>query len=254
MNNFYPHAYTNTVVLHDNYDDYYAPCTGKDGAHGHPEWPQRGRSVYEEWRIHGESVYTPRLNAVKVNGTDMTEVEPFRSARLFIRMAYKSYDSFETQVKTFAKERPGWVIVERADDRHGKDVDPLMLVQEQWSLDCALVFTGTNDFGEFFTSTTQTKSLYCGFQGTHVGYAGELYTISKNLFPFFKPKLAKCRRVICVGHSLGGALCELMAACANSGHTDSNDYKLLAWTPGTPERMPPADHVDKVNTKRQKKR
>jgi len=244
MNNYYPHAYINTVVLHGNYDAYFAPCTGKDGEIGHPEWPQRGASVYEEWRLHGESSYTKRLDAITVDGQDKTNEEPFRSSRLFVRLAYKSYDTFEKQVETFKKERPDWTLVERADDKHGKDVDPVMLVQEKGSLDCALIFTGTNAFSEFATSTTQYSTGFCGFRGTHVGYRDELWTLTKNVFPFMKPKLAKCRKVICVGHSLGGALCELFAACANSGHTDDPDYQLLAWTPGTPELMPAATGID----------
>merc|ERR1740121_2183471 len=116
----------------------------------------------------------------------------------------------------------------------------MMLVQDTKSLDCALVFAGTNSFSELGTSTSGWKREFCGFEGVHFGYANELWTLGKNLIqPLFRPKLEKCNNVITVGHSLGGAVAEIFAACTNSGRSDNDDFKMITWKKGRkPQLMP----------------
>ena len=57
-----------------------------------------------------------------------------------------------------------------------------------------------------------------------------------------KPSLEKCHEVTCVGHSLGGALCNAFTMCANTGpeyligNQDDgmqDDYDAIAWTKKT---------------------
>jgi len=57
-------------------------------------------------------------------------------------------------------------------------------------------------------------------------------------------KLPHCKWVSCVGHSLGGALCELFTLCANSNHKGHPDYDALAWEPGKYEQMPELSEWD----------
>merc|ERR1711879_319485 len=53
-----------------------------------------------------------------------------------------------------------------------------------------------------------------------------------------KPVLQKCKAVNCVGHGMGGSICDLFTACANSGRQWDADYKSIAWTPAeTPVKM-----------------
>jgi len=232
MHNYYHHARTASVVLRWDRDSIYTPCN----AHldGHPEWPQRGASVYHEWRLHQEDDYVDRLKNVAIEGTKASELEPFKTAKLFAELAWRGYDNFENEKKWIANNLPGWRLVLRALDSHGNDEDPVMIVQESSTLDCAIVFAGTNDFSEFSTSTTQYGTGYCGFDDVHVGYRNELWTITNHMKQHLKPTLEKCRMVTCVGHSLGGALCEIFAACANSGNSTDPDYQLLAWNKTTP--------------------
>jgi len=234
MNNYYPHAATPSVVLREWKDSIFSPCNFKE--EGHPEWPQRGNNVFEEWRLHQEDDYTERLKRVTIDGKSVTDVEPFRTSKFFAELAWKSYDSIEN-AKAVLRKMGNWTLVSRVEDEHGTDTDPVMVAQESNTLECAIVFTGTNAGSELSTSTTQYGTGYCGFEQCHVGYRNELWTITNNLFPQLKPILSSCSKVTCVGHSLGGALCEIFAACANSGHTDDPDFQLLAWDTAKPRRL-----------------
>jgi len=236
MNNYFPHAKINTACLHWDEDSFYVPCSGSHP--GEPAWPQRGGAVYEEWRLHDEADYTDRLNVATVDGKSVVGQEPFVSATKFVILAYKSYDTVDNTKKAIADKLPGWHLVAREVDTHGADEDPVMVVQDSETLDCALVFTGTNSFGELTTSTTQYGSGYCGFDNVHVGYRNEVWTIMNDVMPALRPKLAKCKKVICVGHSLGGAMCEVFAACANSGRAKDPDFQNQIWVKGEPELMP----------------
>lgn len=235
MNNYYPHARTPSVVLRWQADSIYTTCNATQD--GHPDWPQRGGSVFEEWRLHQEDDYTDRLENVKIDDKEVKDEEPFKSARFFVALAYKTYDSVANMKASIAEKMPGWKLVGHVVDHGpGGDEDPVLVAQDSETHDCAIAFTGTNDFGELATSTTQYGTGYCGFEDVHVGYRNELWTITRNLFDKVKPVLESCNKVTCVGHSLGGALCELFAACANSGNYTDPDYIQLAWNHSAPTR------------------
>merc|ERR1719203_597098 len=218
-------------------DSLYTPCKGLD--HGHPDWPKRAGQVYEEWRIHHQEHYQDRLDHLSVGGKDLSDEEPFKSARKYVLFAFKSYDSIANTKREIAERMPGWSLVQQEVYKNSNDEDPVMVIQQGSTLDCALVFTGTNSVAEFSTSTTQYGTGYCGFQEVHVGYRNELWTLTNaSLWKKVRPTLEQCNRVICVGHSLGGAICEVFAACANSGNTTDPDYQKLAWEKAkNPKRM-----------------
>eukprot|EP00913_Durusdinium_trenchii_P019695 g18515.t1 len=134
---------------------------------------------------------------------------------------------------------PKWRLV----DRHvfewsegAYDDDPIMVAQQTETLECALVFTGTNHFGELGSSVKQHLTGYCGFdqesraQGVwdlwetcevHAGYRDEVWQLSDHaIWPKITEKLSKCSSVRCVGHSLGGAMCDVFSGCINSGRLE----------------------------------
>mmetsp|Transcript_55591 Transcript_55591/g.161063 ORF Transcript_55591/g.161063 Transcript_55591/m.161063 type:complete len:380 (-) Transcript_55591:155-1294(-) len=234
--NRYPHMRTATVVLRWQKESLFAPCDTK--LDGHPEWPLKGRGIIPDWGLHQENDYTDRLDTVVINGSKATGEEPFRSAAKFAHVAWRMYEDLPTGRAKARKTMEGWRLVGYFVDKHGSDTDPVALVQEESSLDCVVLFTGTNSFEELFTSTTDFGTGYCGISHVHVGYRNELWTLTgKSWAKHIKPRLPQCSRVLCVGHSLGGALCELFSACANSGHTSDPDFQRLAWVPGTPTLM-----------------
>ncbi|OLQ06890.1 hypothetical protein AK812_SmicGene9766 [Symbiodinium microadriaticum] len=107
-----------------------------------------------------------------------------------------------------AEKLPEWRLV----DRHVFEGDPEM-VSSRKNLDCALIFTGTNTFGELGSSV-------------HAGYRDEIWQLSDHaIWPKITAKLAKCNR-------------DVFSGCINSGHAADADYKKLMWYKGAPELMP----------------
>jgi hypothetical protein len=238
--NNYKHAKMPVAALHWQRDSVYIPCPGA------PELPVKGASVVADWGLHWESDYMPRLQHVRVDGEDYRLRVPFlRSADLVV-LAYKSYDNTPHAMIDLSERLPNWRLVAKEIRMSGKgslrDTDPVMIAQELQTLDCAIVFTGTNNVGnELTTSATSYATDYCGFFGVHAGYRNELWQITKVLFPRLRPKLERCNRVVCVGHSMGGSLCELFSGCANRKAVGDPDYEQQKWLQGTPELMPEVD-------------
>lgn len=231
------HARMPTVVLHWNRDSIYVAGPGET------TWPNdNDGGVFGDWRLHWETDYAPRLKQVAVNGENVSSKEPFATASKFVTLAYKIYDSLPHARADVATKLPGWKVVALETLISGTgtiyDEDPVMLVQDSSTLDCALVLAGTNNLAnELTSSTTGYDSSYCGFSGVHVGYRNELWHIMHYTMPALRPKLAKCGKVSCVGHSMGGPLCEIFSACANSGRQDDADFQQQSWPKGMPAAM-----------------
>lgn len=241
MNNNKPHAATNTLVLRKKGDSLFVPCSG--GQHlGRPDWPRRGVGIFHSWRIHPSKVYRQRLRKLTIDGRDVTSRGVFRSAILYLALASRAaYETTAPHIKQMVQRyMPGWRLVGLEMYKNRVDSDMVVLAQEPKSKDCALAFTGTDSVMELGTSLEAYGTGYCGFTGVHAGYRNELWTLTnhQSYRNGIKPKLAHCKRVICTGHSLGGAVCEVFAGCANSGNITDPDFKLLAWERKTPEAMP----------------
>lgn len=240
ISNLHKHARMNTVVLHSGKDSIYAPCPG----HTETSWPSDDHGdVFAEWSLHWENDYTPRLKNVTVAGTPFIQDEPFRSAYLFLLLAFKTYDTTEHTRQQMVARMPDWKLVARETRIQGSgttyDEDPVMIAQNTETLDCAIVFSGTNNAdNEIATSTTTYGAKYCGMSGIHDGYRNELWDIARDLMPKLRLTLSKCNTVSCVGHNMGGSLCEIFAACANSKNVGDPDYQQQMWAMGTPEALP----------------
>lgn len=94
MSNFYPHAQTSSLSLRLGEDSLYTPCNEENK--GHPHWPQRGPMVYVDESLHQENDYVDRLKEVKVNEKAVSSEEPFRSARHYSTLAFRSYDTTQS--------------------------------------------------------------------------------------------------------------------------------------------------------------
>mmetsp|Transcript_63946 Transcript_63946/g.113705 ORF Transcript_63946/g.113705 Transcript_63946/m.113705 type:complete len:633 (-) Transcript_63946:72-1970(-) len=240
----YPHAKVAALALHWDENSFFAECADPDVQEAF-DWPKGGAS---HWEMHGEQHYRPRLGNVSVEGRDVLKEEPFATANKMMTLAYKSYDTV-SNVKAAIKEHlPGWRLVDRQVYENTDtyyDTDPIMLAQEESTLNCALVFTGTDNFWELFTSTSQSPSDWCGFDQVHLGYRDEVRTILKHdSWNAIKAKLAKCNEVYCVGHSLGGAMCDVFSGCVNTQDVSNADFQSLMWHKEAPEFMPEVGDVD----------
>jgi len=236
MFNNFKHASVDTAVLHWGIDSYHVACNSS--VKGQPEWPTRGGQVYHEWTVHTEQSYIDRLSYVKVDGFDASGFEPYKSAKFFASIAFKAYDTLDNTKKAVADKMPGWTVVEREISKHGTDQKAVVLVQDSVTLDCAVVFAGMNTVENQLTGPAQKEGEYCGLEGVHAGYSSALRTITQDVWKKVRLRIQACQKVICVGQDFGGAMCEIMAACANSGNFFNPDYQLLTWIGGWPSKLP----------------
>jgi hypothetical protein len=113
---------------------------------------------------------------------------------------------------------------------------------------CIIGFQGSDGVSDLanFVGSSQDSTRYCGRDGIHSGVRDELWDITHDLQyqNIIKPALGTCHEVTCVGHSLGGALCNLFTMCANQGleNLDASDgedmlddYYSLVWQKPTSE-------------------
>ena len=102
---------------------------------------------------------------------------------------------------------------------------------------CIIAFQGSDNVKDFmnFINSGNDETTYCGIERVHSGVSNELSKITRNsqYANTIKPTLETCYDVTCVGHSLGGALCNLFTMCANQdsliGAQSWDEYNLLRW-------------------------
>jgi len=87
---------------------------------------------------------------------------------------------------------------------------------------CALSFAGTDDLmnlGADLLGWARWAHTWCGFDTVHASFANYMRAFMNGRrfkeFDSFLSNSSECERVIAVGHSLGGSMADLMAACAN---------------------------------------
>lgn len=109
---------------------------------------------------------------------------------------------------------------------------------------CIISFEGSDGLADLteFVGWNNNPTSYCGRNGVHSGVKNELWSITHDsqYASIIKPALETCHEVMCVGHSLGGSLCNLFTMCANqgkenleNGYSDESqwdDYNTLIWT------------------------
>jgi len=130
----------------------------------------------------------------------------------------------------------------RLVDFHGFGAkDYVALVQDESTLDCTLVFCGTNELDDVLNDMNMRTTSYCGFETVHVGFVKEMTMILVDSYweTNFKAKLPSCNIVRATGHSLGGSLATLFTACANNVAVAEDDphFQKLSWVPAAAELL-----------------
>ncbi|CAE7323811.1 unnamed protein product [Symbiodinium sp. CCMP2456] len=255
------HPRVPTLALHKKKDSEYWPGAGRPDL---PKHVDQGRTA--NIALHDMKNYIERLAHLQLHGQNVAQNKPFNFAHHFAYLAWGAYEKQKSWVtgqdvtmeQIIAHDVPGWNLVAQTQQDTLEAVDNIWLVQNTESLDCVIAFEGTHSFQEFFGNLKgeEKEKGYCGLPGVHTGYADKLYWLMKYSMPKLRPNLAKCNKVSCTGHSLGGSLCEVgcparclshgavrqrkgchctqnlltkvFAACANSGHIHDNHYKARA--------------------------
>ena len=103
---------------------------------------------------------------------------------------------------------------------------------------CIIAFQGSDNVKDFmnFINSGNDETTYCGIERVHSGVSNELSKITRNsqYANTIKPALETCYDVTCVGHSLGGSLCNLFTMCANQDPSlvsaeSWDEYNSLIW-------------------------
>jgi len=138
-----------------------------------------------------------------------------------------SYESNTSKVKTLL-ESP-WGLI--ASDVSGGDVCHLVQNADR---ECIITFSGSDDASDWGNNLDLEATDFCNLNvQVHRGFSSELMTIvtSENYLANIKPKLSSCSKVTATGHSLGGSIAVLFAACANNAAAASDNaaFQALIW-------------------------
>lgn len=209
----------------------YFPCPEAktlDNAKHRSTWklPMRGMT---DWGLHHLPNYWHLLGNVTTLGTikgiSRRDKGTIKKARDFGYLARATYLELGECKSMMKKGLPYWRLVAKEGTK-----DSVLIAQHRRTKGCALAFTGTNEGGEFARSITSHPSSFCGLDHkVHSGYKDELRDIANHVWPLIRPKLERCSTVTCVGHSLGGSLCDLFTACANSWNVEDPDFQKFTW-------------------------
>jgi len=214
----YWHTRQPTVKIDQNGKSFTFPC-GNDASNG-VEFPAVS--------LHMKSAYTGKANSLDREAGLMTNlcVEP-------------SYEQVPTAARSIRKY--GWNLV-GSSLWQNKETH---LMQDPKTLDCVLTFQGStaDRVLDWWDNFRIDSTDFCGLENkVHRGWAGQLRSVvgHPQFREHIRPKLGKCRSVILAGHSQGGAMASLFAACVNNAPSGNNgDFKRMSWTKEAPAKLQP---------------
>mmetsp|Transcript_84373 Transcript_84373/g.239183 ORF Transcript_84373/g.239183 Transcript_84373/m.239183 type:complete len:1065 (-) Transcript_84373:265-3459(-) len=203
------------------------------------------------WWFTGHSIYAKvaqwHLNTFAKNGnstsaSDKLVQEKLRTAHLMAHFAFMNYEL--TQKIAVDAPEWGWRMVGRScstssegetsgllgltlkqGSAMGRTVesyvpackDHVILYQHDKTLDCALVFEGSDDGLDWLANLDFATSDFCTLGKVHQGFRAKVLRMVGGIdyAQIIRSKLPQCASVTATGHSLGGAQAELFTACAN---------------------------------------
>jgi len=123
----------------------------------------------------------------------------------------------------------GWELVGTTNDGE----DHAHLIQNQQS-ECILTFEGSDDAADWYTNFAIWAVPFCNLkEKIHNGFRSELMRVVQQpgYLQTIKPKLSSCSKLTVMGHSLGGAVASIFAACANNeaAASDDENFTALKW-------------------------
>ncbi|KAL7532418.1 hypothetical protein ACHAWF_004130 [Thalassiosira exigua] len=259
----YPHAKMDTLVIklvnRSRVEYVYMPCKDDEGVdqYNHQMWPAANldSELLPGYNIHSlPEHYEARLLEVPyyVRGPALEYVSVarcvYRSTLEGILKCLNHYREVESPSRQGGVLEQGWELSAVMDHETSSwipwDSDCISVFRNDCDPDhrrCIISFEGSNHLADMaqFVLGNADEVAYCGRRGVHAGIANELRGITSDVqySDVIVPALQDYDEVSCVGHSLGGSLCQLFMYCANAdpdGFQISNsmamdDYASLVW-------------------------
>lgn len=184
----------------------------------------------QNWDMHGFANYC---------GTSQTDLTLAAGMGSELRDACwlgfnNSYESDASVVAhNIAAYGQGWQLLGgvAVPENFGLYDDVSNLIMNQNTGICILSFEGSDSPNDWAHNFNKNKTEFCGLQQkVHEGFSKELMQVvgNRRWQTIIRPKLKECGEVQVVGHSLGGSMASLFAACANNPNSGS-DYGEIGW-------------------------
>jgi hypothetical protein len=192
----------------------------------HPCGWQKGPGVPGGKNLHSRGGYFKFVNSRQKKQNPTLE-------RLVTQAASISYEHSVAKARRIVKAGSKLMSTVLWDqDGKGKDSKVTHLIEDSKTKHCILTFEGSKTVTDWLNDANIRTEALCGLpHEVHKGFRHQLVSIvqNKQFQSSIKAKLRSCKKVYVAGHSLGGALAELFAACVNSGSKGDRDAKAMRW-------------------------
>ncbi len=262
VKNGYPHPKVATLAVRlvggTNVEYSYQPCHSYEDSMEQYQWWPDANLPSNMWNNnhHMAEHYVPRLAQVPYS----VQGQALQYTSVSVCIQKSSFDEIKYCIENFEQEssvanegvaRTGWepyAYMKCETEGLLTDNDTVIILKNDDTStnyrSCIIGFQGSDSIMDLmnFVSMNNEETFYCGRNGVHTGTAHELWLLTHDsqYTSEIVPALETCHEVTCVGHSLGGALCNLFTMCANQGLDnlqnssleDENwdDYESLIWT------------------------
>ncbi|CAE7547032.1 unnamed protein product [Symbiodinium necroappetens] len=251
--------------------DRYYPCTLSNVQH----WPNSTWLVRADWSLHSGTYFNQV--AARSSNTFVKRLSNWALDLSYTRDAEKGaelarqggfrvvgaarYQPGDSRMILDAPLWPNWW-------QFGEQVS--YLVQHPQTLECLVTFQGTYDTVDWSQNARGITREFCGLtlpddrccpwplptcrgdcrvqrdgdSFVHSGFWAELYRMTQvpSWQQNIRPRLPYCKEVSVFGHSLGGAMSTLFAACIGrapkNGTHGYEDYASISWTKQRPKLLP----------------
>jgi len=155
------------------------------------------------------------------------------TAQKFVWAAYQNLTNAARTVESVNHSLLAFVSIP-----HGSGSNAAFLAQGP-KQECVLSFKGSDlpsvtTLSVWLDNFKARPTKFCGLEDVHSGFVNQLNDLTTSSdWTNIKAKLPSCSSVSVVGHSKGGAVAEIFAACVNSAPDGDQDYARLRWEQGT---------------------
>jgi len=248
---FYWHPWMHRVKVNERSPDW-------DQTNCNYEQTRKPSVIYTLVSLHDKELYINGMAKSRSYGDWYHNVSIFASRKSYIQ----EVDSVYHSVKQYGWRLAGSALHPGGAVYGGKQISHL--IQRPSNLECVLTFQGTASIQGWIANFHFEAHHFCGLVdqdesckftvGTcktrhprgsfvHGGFKDRVLKMiqGSEFQQNIRPQLPRCSSLSVVGHSLGGAVAELFAACASKapqpGQYGYEDYKHMAWTKEAPAKL-----------------